>query len=154
MRHGYVPEPPQSNGGVDFPYENYHVSGPNPAPGLESTYAPSDFRLHAPIAAPIPAYVQQDAANTQVQRIPQVRPYPVEPIPGQTEYHFAPGYQAPVALMNRGWTQTYVPELVPSAPLIIHAPVLELSQPITWDMRAAVDQPIHPPLKGKAPKAH
>lgn len=147
--------------GVAYPDENYYVPGPNPAPGLHAGQRYSDVRLHAPVAGTESQWGLYDEANTAVQRTPYVS-YPVEAYPPLVQpYHFPPGQQAPVAHMQRGWVQSYVPLIegthgIPGPSFTVHSPVLELSQPITYDLKAQsrVSATQHAPIKGKAPKPH
>ena len=161
MRMPKVGPANELSGGVAYPYEDYYVAGPNPAPGLHAGQRYSDVRLHAPIAGTESQWGLYDEANTAVQRAPH-RPFPVEPYPPVVQpYSVPPGLTAPVALMQRGWVQQYIPFIeatrsIPGPSFTVHSPILELSQPITYDIQGAkkVSTIQHAPIKGKAPKPH
>lgn len=152
MRRKVSPE--QATTGVPYPYENSYTQGPNPAPNLHTAYFPNPYRLHSPVVDDSNHEISADPSNAVYQRVYPVRPIAYQALPPISRFVDTPGLQAPVALMRRGWQQSYVPEPGMHAPLPIEIPALILSQPIRYDMSPAIEQPIRVPTKGKAPKAH
>ena len=152
-----LPEAPAPIPGTRYPYENYFVRGPNPAPGLQTAAYENPYRSHAPIAAPIPEYVQQDASNTTVQRVPAlVAPIPVKEIAPIPVYAPSRFIGTPALTYQRGWEQPFVPEMGQRPALQATSPFLQLSQPIKDDLKQAIaaSSAKRQPLKAKAPKHH
>lgn len=150
-------KPPEQSDGPVYPYENYFVPGPNPAPGLRTNAALGidPNRLHSPIVAEKPWYEKDGAGSSPpIQRIPQ-NPLAYNSVPVIPVYVPGGGYETPPLFYQRGWEQHFVPSAGRRPALVAMTPLLQVSRPIkSYSKADAVSQPKRKPMRGRAPKAH
>jgi hypothetical protein len=146
-------KPEYASTGIPYGYVNGFVPGPKPAVNLQNSYYPNPHREHSPFADTSIGTVVQDASNTLYQRTGeyQLQPVTYQQLPTIDRYIVAPGIQAPLPMIQHGWSQARVPQAGMHLPLPIHYPNLILSQPIhsdiTEDRTKSITSLKHTPIK-------
>ncbi len=139
-----------------YPYENYFVPGPNPAPGLTTAEYKDPYREHAPIATEKPWWWSPGAsADPAIQRIgPDFAILPTKEVPPLLVEIPAGGYITPEIEMQRGWHQAFVPDQGRRTALQAQTPLLQLSAPIhSANKSASISGARRKITKLRAPKA-